>query len=167
MIADVVLALVLIVLSGIWIAEGIGLGLWIPGVSAGSGFIPAAFAALTLISSLYVIASSFKKKHASAALAAGASEKEAKSETQKKEAASSLERYKTLIPVIFCLGGIFCLQLFGLVITVALISFLWMRFVSRMELKKVLVFTVAITLFIYLVFEAWLKIPFPGDIIRL
>lgn len=154
MMADVILSLVLIALSAVWIAEGIRLGLWIPGVSAGSGFIPAAFAALTLVSSLFVIASALKKR-------------KQEPETGKEETAAWKEQWKTLIPVVFCLGGIVSLQLFGLVITVFAISFLWMYFVSRLNWKKVLLFSCAITLFIFLVFEFWLKIPFPGDIIKL
>lgn len=165
MLAELIASLILIALSILWIVEGIKLGLWIPGVSAGSGFVPAAFAALTLISSLFVIASALKKKRTSAASAADGEPDNAVSETGADR--SRFKQYKTMIPVVFCIGGIFCLQLFGLVITIAAISFLWMYFVSRMPMKKVLIFTAAITLFIYLVFEAWLKIPFPGDIIRL
>ncbi len=161
MLAEIIASLILIVLSIIWIVEGIRLGLWIPGVSAGSGFVPAAFAALTLVSSIYVIYTVIKKNKASAVLTADAEISGTDSEK------SRTELLKTLVPIAFCVGGIFCLQLFGLVITVAAISFLWMRFVSKMEMKKVLIFTVAITAFIYLVFEFWLKIPFPGDIIRL
>lgn len=161
MLAEIIASLVLIVISVIWIAEGLRLGLWIPGVSAGSGFVPAAFAALTLVSSIYVIYAAVKKHKASAVSAADAEASKADKESSK------TEEMKSLIPIGFCIGGIFCLQLFGLVITVAAISFLWMRFVSKMEMKKTLLFTIAITLFIYLVFEFWLKIPFPGDIIRL
>lgn len=39
MMADIIFSLVLIVVSIAWIFEGIQLGLWIPGVSAGSGFV--------------------------------------------------------------------------------------------------------------------------------
>lgn len=168
MMADIIFSLVLIVVSIAWIFEGIQLGLWIPGVSAGSGFVPAVFAALTLVSSLFVIYSSLKKRRAPAK-AAPAQEEEAGEE----EAAgvgvqkTGLAKLGTLVPVLFGIGGIFCLQLFGLVITVFAIAFLWLMFVSSQGLKKSLMIAVLITLFIYMVFEFWLKIPFPGDIIRL
>ena len=159
MIADIMMSLVLIVISIIWTIEGLRLGLWIPGVSAGSGFVPTVFAVLTLLASIFLIVTTLKK---------------GKTEEPKKEAAGQkvagrldLSRYGAVVPVIFCIGGIFCLQLFGLVITVFAIGFLWMRFVSKIQWKKSLFYALLITLFIYMIFEFWLKIPFPGDIIRL
>ena len=161
MIADIIMSLVLIVISIIWIIEGLRLGLWIPGVSADSGFVPTVFAVMTLLASLFLIYSALKSgKNA---------------EGQKKEIVKpqcehgkfDISRYGAVIPVIFCIGGIFCLQLFGLVITVFAIGFLWMRFVSKICWKKALLYACLITLFIYMIFEFWLKIPFPGDIIRL
>lgn len=165
MMADIIFSLVLIVVSIAWIFEGIRLGLWIPGVSAGSGFIPAVFAALTLVSSLFVIYSSFKKHRAPAAEAAPVQEREEDHNVSAEK--MGLAKLGTLVPVLFGIGGIFCLQLFGLVITVFAISFLWLMFVSSQGFKKSLLIAVLITLFIYMVFEFWLKIPFPGDIIKL
>lgn len=163
MMADIIFSLVLIVVSIAWIFEGIQLGLWIPGVSAGSGFVPAVFAALTLVSSLFVIYSSVKKRRAPADAAPAQEEEETKGGEEK----TGLAKLGTLVPVLFCIGAIVCLQLFGLVITVFAISFLWLMFVSCQGLKKSLLVAVLITLFIYMVFEFWLKIPFPGDIIKL
>lgn len=162
MMADIIFSLVLIVVSIAWIFEGIQLGLWIPGVSAGSGFVPAVFAVLTLVSSLVVIYISWKKNKVSTG-SAPAEEVQIEEDSQK----TGLAKFGTAVPVLFCVGGIVCLQLFGLVITVFAISFLWLMFVSNQGLKKSLLITAAITLFIYMVFEFWLKIPFPGDIIKL
>lgn len=159
MLADIIFSAFLIVLSIIWIGEGLRLGLWIPGVSADSGFVPTVFATLTLVTSLYVIIKALKNRNVSAAKAADAEPEEAE---EPKE-----NMVRIFIPVFFCIGAIFCLKYFGLVITVVAISFLWMYFVSKLGLKKSLIFTVAVTLFVYLVFEFWLKIPFPGEIIRL
>lgn len=163
MMADIIFSLVLIVVSVAWIFEGIQLGLWIPGVSAGSGFVPAVFAALTLVSSLFVIYSSVKKRRAAAEAAPAPEQEETGDGGQK----TGLAKFGTLVPVLFCVGAIVCLQLFGLVITVFAISFLWLMYVSSQGLKKSLLVAVLITLFIYMVFEFWLKIPFPGDIIKL
>lgn len=160
MLADIIFSAFLIVLSIIWIGEGLRLGLWIPGVSADSGFVPTVFATLTLVTSLYVIIKALRNRNVSAAKAAD-TEPEEKEEDQKENP------LRIAIPVFFCIGAIFCLDYFGLVITVVAISFLWMYFVSKLGLKKSLIFTVAVTLFVYLVFEFWLKIPFPGKIIRL
>lgn len=162
MMADIIFSLVLVVISMAWMAEGVKLGLWIPGVSAGSGFIPAVFAALTLISSLVVIYSAWKKRKAAVDTPVEVSE--AAGEGNPK---TGLAKLGTVVPVLFGVGAIVCLQLFGLVITVFAISFLWLMFVSNQGLKKSLLIGFLITLFIYLVFELWLKIPFPGDIIKL
>ena len=164
MIADLIFSLVLVVISVIWIIEGVSLGLWIPGVSAGSGFVPAVFAALTLFSSLFVIYTSWKKRGASGKEEAAAKKEETNQEGDVK---TKLAKFGIAVPILFGVGGIVCLQLFGLVITVAAISFLWLMFVSDQGLKKSVLATFLITLFIYLVFKLWLKIPFPGDIIKL
>lgn len=162
MMADIIFSLVLVVISIVWMIEGINLGFWIPGVSAGSGFIPAVFAGLTLVSSLVVIYSSLKKRKT-----VGDTPAEIQEEVVEEEPKAGLAKFGTLVPIVFCVGAIFCLQLFGLVITVFAVSFLWLMFVSNQGLKKSLLIGFLITLFIYMVFEFWLKIPFPGDIIRL
>lgn len=160
MLADIIFSVFLIVISIIWIGEGLRLGLWIPGVSAGSGLVPTAFATLTLVTSLYVIFKSLKNRNVSAA-------KPADAETVEEVEEEKENLFRIFIPVFFCIGAIFCLKYFGLVITVVLVSFLWMNYISKLGLKKSLIFTVCITLFVYLVFEFWLRIPFPGEIIRL
>lgn len=161
MIADIIMSVILIVISIIWIIEGLRQGLWIPGVSAGSGFIPTVFAVLTLLASVFLIYTTIKKNRVEGT---ADEKKETKGEQTKK---FDLSEYGAAVPVLFCVGGIFCLQLFGLVITVFAIGFLWMKFVSRISWQKSLVYACLITLFIYMIFEFWLKIPFPGDIIRL
>ena len=76
MLADIIFSAFLIVLSIIWIGEGLRLGLWIPGVSADSGFVPTVFATLTLVTSLYVIIKALKNRNVSAAKAADAEPEE-------------------------------------------------------------------------------------------
>lgn len=160
MAADIIMSIILIIISIIWIIEGLRLGLWIPGVSADSGFVPTVFAVLTLCASVFLIYTTVKKSKA-----------EGKTESKKEEIQLKkkldLSECGAAIPVVFCIGAIFCLQLFGLVITVFAVGFLWMRVVSKICWKRSLMYACFITLFIYLIFELWLKIPFPGDIIRL
>lgn len=164
--SDIIFSCVLILISGIWIAEGLRLGLWIPGVSAGSGFVPTVFAVVTLLSSIWVIVSAVRKNREDNTSADHSADADA-SAGEETEIPGKWEALKPVIPVVFAVGGLFSLQLFGLVITVFLISFLWMKFVSRLSTRNVIIFTVCITLFIYLVFEYWLRIPFPGDIINI
>jgi len=60
-----------------------------------------------------------------------------------------------------------CLKLFGLVITVFAITLSWLLIVSRTEWKKSLMISAIFTLVIYIIFELWLEVPFPGDLIKL
>lgn len=182
MISDIIFSLALIILSIIWIIKGVfELGFWIPGVSAGSGFIPTIFAALTLVSTVFLMISDLKKMKTFQSEKAdikteeqdsgeGAEAKDnqtklASAEVSKR--AAWLVRLNTYVPVVFCLIGILSLKLFGLVITVFALSLSWLHFISRTNWKKSLVVSSTITLIIYLIFELWLEIPFPGDILKL
>ena len=63
MISDIILSLALIVLSLIWAFIGIfQLGLWVPGVSADSGFIPTVFSVVTLICAVIMLVQALKKR---------------------------------------------------------------------------------------------------------
>ncbi|NLX63476.1 MAG: tripartite tricarboxylate transporter TctB family protein [Clostridiaceae bacterium] len=182
MISEIIFAGFIIVISVIWMIIGIfQLGFWDPSAAAGSGFIPTVFAAITLVSSILVIISNLKQKKTSnnnnkkddieteenaegQALPEVAENTAAGKEVSKN---SWKEKLKPIIPVAYCIFGIFCLELFGLVITTFTITFGWLLFVSRTEWKKSLMISAIFTLVIYIIFELWLEVPFPGDIIRL
>lgn len=148
MLFDTIMALVLIVLSLVWGWIGIfDLGLWIPGVSAGSGFIPTVFSAVTLICSVFLLVQSLKKPREPA-------EKPAPT-----KAAALLEKYAA-IP--FAAFGVLCLQYLGLVPMVFLVIFGWMKLLNRFSWAKSAAVAAAVTVAVYLVFDLWLQVPFPG-----
>lgn len=171
MITEIVLAAILILVSLIWMYIGIfQLGIWIPGVKASSGFVPTIFAAITLLFSVVMIISAVKairKRKGGRQLTVsedsglkGATE----DATRKAELFAKLSAY---IPVFFTFIGIIIFKFFGVVIFSFVMTFTWLMFISAKGWKKSLVISCIVTLFIYLVFELWLSIPFPGQIIRL
>jgi hypothetical protein len=180
MISEIIFSIILIVISIIWMIIGIfQLGFWNPSVSAGSGFIPTVFAAITLVSSVIVIISNLKQKKSSDNEKVDINNEEnteghAVSEVAENAAADEVsksdkwkDQLKSFIPVIFCILGMICLKLFGLVITVFAITLSWLLIVSRTEWKKSLMISAIFTLVIYIIFELWLEVPFPGDLIKL
>jgi hypothetical protein len=182
MTSDIIFSLAIILVSIIWIIKGVfELGFWNPGVSAGSGFIPTIFAAVTLVSTVLVIISDMKKRYISQNEKAdiktevqnskgGAENKEKESKLDSGDISKCvawLTHLNIYVPVLFCIAGIISLKLFGLVITVFAVLTSWLHFISRINWKKSLLVSSVITLVIYMVFEFWLGVPFPGDILKL
>ncbi len=155
MIVEIILAVVLSAISLIWMYVGIfKLGLLVPGVKASAGLIPTVFAALTLVFSIVMMINAIK------ALKNG----EKKEEISK---AVVLEKLKAFLPAVFVVVGIFVFKYFGVLITSFLLTFTWLIILSKKKWTFALIVAVCMTLFVYLVFELWLKIPFPGEIIKL
>jgi len=182
MTSDIIFSLAIIFVSIVWIIKGVfELGFWNPGVSAGSGFIPTIFATVTLISTVFIVISNLKKSKTyqykktytktegqNSEGVAGGKEKESNLDSvDASKRAAWLTHLNIYIPVLFCIAGIISLKLFGLVITVFALLLSWLRFISRINWKKSFLVSSVITLIIYIIFELWLEVPFPGDILML
>ncbi|MBR2282566.1 MAG: tripartite tricarboxylate transporter TctB family protein [Spirochaetales bacterium] len=155
MIVEIIIAAVLSVVSLIWMYVGIfKLGLIIPGVKASAGLIPTIFACLTLVFSIVMLVNAIRALRA-------------QDEKEKLSKEAVVEKMKTFLPAVFVLVGIFVFKYFGVLITTFLLTFVWLIVLSKKKWTFALIVAVCVTLFIYLVFELWLKIPFPGEIIRL
>lgn len=157
MIVEIILGAIFIVLSLVWMYVGIfQLGIWVPGVKASAGLVPTVFAALILAFSVLMVVQAVKKLRSE------------ERSTDKKDFKVQLKPLinKTL-PVIFGIVGIFVFEYFGVVIFTFVLSFLWLLLLSKKKWTFALLVSVILTLFIYLVFELWLKIPFPGLIIKI
>lgn len=158
MISDIVLSLVLIVLSVVWAWIGIfRLGLWIPGVSADSGFIPTVFSVVTLICAVVMLVQAIKKRNAGKGPAVSG-EAEASSGTKEKVLAF-VRKYSV---VLFGAFGALCLQFLGLIPMSFLLIFGWLKLMSRSAWVKSIAIAAIVTVAIYLIFDVWLQIPFPG-----
>lgn len=157
MIVEIILGAIFIILSLVWMYVGIfQLGIWVPGVKASAGLVPTVFAALILVFSVFMIVHAVKKLRT-----------EEKSD-EKKDLKTQLTVFvNSSLPVIFGIVGIFVFEYFGVVIFTFVLSFLWLLLLSKKKWTFALLVSVILTLFIYLVFELWLKIPFPGLIIKI
>lgn len=161
MIGNIILAVVLIILSTVWGWIGIfDLGLWIPGVSADSGFIPTVFSVVTLICAVIMLVQSIKKYKENKAEAKPAEQAEEKAAVDIKS--KILAFVKLYAPIFFGIFGILCLEFLGLIPMVFLIILGWMKLMNKFPWGKSIIIAVAVTVVIYLIFDMWLQIPFPG-----
>ena len=162
MLGNIILSIVLIVLSLVWCYIGIfDLGLWIPGVSADSGFIPTMFGVITLICCVILLIENLKKYKAAKANEKPAEKKEEKAETSDLKG-KILAFVKLYAPIFFGIFGILCLEYLGLIPMVFLIIFGWMKLMNNFGWTKSAIIAVLVTVVIYLIFDMWLQIPFPG-----
>ena len=169
MICEIVLAAVISIVSIIWMYLGIfEYGIWTPGVKANGGFVPTIFAALTLIFSIVMIVNAIKAyKGQKNGVSKEAKVEETEEEKKDNRKAMLFAKALPFVPVFITLVGIYVFEYFGVVIFTFLLTMFWLKFVSNKNWKTTLVIAFATTLFIYLIFELWLKIPFPGKIIRI
>ncbi len=155
MVSDLILSVILIILALVWGYIGIfQLGLWIPGVSADSGFIPTVFSVVLLICAVLSLVQTLKKLREG-----GAEGGAVENPLSNFELPAFIRKYSV---VLFCIFGILCLQYLGLVPMCFLLIFGWMILMNRFPLVRSFLIAAIVTVCIYLIFDFWLKIPFPG-----
>lgn len=161
MLSDIILSVILILLSFVWAWVGIfDLGLWIPGVSADSGFIPTIFSVITLICSVIMLVQNMKKYRQNKPQTVEKQKEKTDPPAGIKE--KILAFVKRYFPVFLGVFGILCLQYLGLVPMVFLVIFGWMKLMNGFSWVKSVAFSAAVTVVVYMIFDVWLQIPFPG-----
>ena len=156
---DIVISAVLILISAVWTGVAVfDLGLWIPGVSADSGFVPMLFGVLTLVCSIPMLLDSIKKYKARDVEAEKAA-KAAEPDTLKGKVIAFVRKY---CPAFFAIFGILCLQFLGLIPMVLLLVLGWMKLINNFSWPKSVLIAGIVTVVIFLIFDVWLQIPFPG-----
>ena len=65
-------------------------------------------------------------------------------------------------PVFFGIFGILCLQYLGLIPMVFLIILGWMKLMNKFSWIKSILVAVVVMVAIFMIFDVWLQIPFPG-----
>ena len=156
---DIVISAVLILISAVWTGVAVfDLGLWIPGVSADSGFVPMLFSVLTLVCSIPMLLDSIKKYKARDVEAEKAA-KAAEPDTLKGKVIAFVRKY---CPAFFAIFGILCLQFLGLIPMVLLLVLGWMKLINNFSWPKSVLIAGIVTVVIFLIFDMWLQIPFPG-----
>ena len=154
----IVISVLLILIAGLWMYMGIAeYGMWIPGVSADTGFIPTVFGAIVLLFSVVKLVKDIKAF------------RQARAETVEAEAKQTsfmdvLVKLKPLLPAVTAVLAILLIKFLGMVIGTFLSLFFYMKVVNNDKWVKSLWVPAVITLFFYAVFVLWLKVPFPRGI---
>lgn len=156
MLSEIILSVVLILVSTVWIGIGLfDLGMWIPGVSADSGFMPVLFGTLTLVCAVLLLIQSAKKY-------AARDKSQDRKGTFPPDKEKLLAFVKTYAPVPFTIFTILCLQYLGLVPAIFLMVLGWMKLMNHFPWGKSVLIAAIVTAAIYGIFDMWLQIPFPG-----
>ncbi|MBQ6123842.1 MAG: tripartite tricarboxylate transporter TctB family protein [Spirochaetales bacterium] len=154
----IVISVILIIISCVWMFMGINeYGMWIPGVSADTGFIPTVFGAIVLLFSVVKLVKDIKAYVASR-------QGEAAVEKSAISFKDVLVKLKPLLPAVTAILAILLIKFLGMVIGTYLALFFYMKVVNNDKWVKYLLVTAVITLFFYAVFVLWLKVPFPRGI---
>ena len=154
----IVISVILIIISCVWMFMGISeYGMWIPGVSADTGFIPTVFGAIVLLFSVVKLVKDIKAYVASR-------QGEAAVEKSAISFKDVLVKLKPLLPAVTAILAILLIKFLGMVIGTYLALFFYMKVVNNDKWVKSLWVTAVITLFFYAVFVLWLKVPFPRGI---
>ena len=154
----IVISVILIIISCVWMFMGINeYGMWIPGVSADTGFIPTVFGAIVLLFSVVKLVKDIKAYVASR-------QGEAAVEKCAISFKDVLVKLKPLLPAVTAILAILLIKFLGMVIGTYLALFFYMKVVNNDKWVKSLWVTAVITLFFYAVFVLWLKVPFPRGI---
>lgn len=154
----IVISVILIIISCVWMFMGINeYGMWIPGVSADTGFIPTVFGAIVLLFSVVKLVKDIKAYVASR-------QGEAAVEKSAISLKDVLVKLKPLLPAVTAILAILLIKFLGMVIGTYLALFFYMKVVNNDKWVKSLWVTAVITLFFYAVFVLWLKVPFPRGI---
>lgn len=154
----IIISVILIIISCVWMFMGINeYGMWIPGVSANTGFIPTVFGAIVLLFSVVKLVKDIKAYVASR-------QGEAAVEKSAVSFKDVLVKLKPLLPAVTAILAILLIKFLGMVIGTYLSLFFYMKVVNNDKWIKSLWVTAVITLFFYAVFVFWLKVPFPRGI---
>ena len=154
----IVISVLLILVSCLWMYMGIfEYGMWVPGVSADTGFIPTVFGAIVLLFSVIKLIRDIKA-YSQARQEAVATEK------GKASFLEILVKLKPLLPAAVAALAIILIKIFGMVIGTFVSLFIYMKFVNNDKWVKSLWVPAVITLFFYAVFVLWLRVPFPRGV---
>ena len=154
----IIISVILIIISCVWMFMGINeYGMWIPGVSADTGFIPTVFGAIVLLFSVVKLVKDIKAYVASR-------QGEVAVEKSAVSFKDVLVKLKPLLPAVTAILAILLIKFLGMVIGTYLSLFFYMKVVNNDKWIKSLWVTAVITLFFYAVFVFWLKVPFPRGI---
>ncbi|NLI90089.1 MAG: tripartite tricarboxylate transporter TctB family protein [Epulopiscium sp.] len=129
------------ILAGVyWIVMSFSYGLWVMN-GPGGGFMPLIGGILAVIFGIAVLIEAIK------------------------EGTSPSFDFKVLIPVGALLAVIILSKLIGLILSIAVYLFIWLKFYEKESTKLTILVTILCPLACYLIFVMWLKAPLPRGIL--
>ena len=75
--------------------------------------------------------------------------------------------WKCMIPLLIGIGVLILAQLIGLFLSLTVMLFCWLKFLSKYSWIKSLVVTVCVMAVLYGIFKAWLVVPLPQGLLGL
>lgn len=131
-----------LVIGAYWVMRGFDYGFWVR-KGPGGGFIPVIAGAVLIVSSIVVIIMNIRDKHP-----------------------VHFTR-KAFIPVLAMVGlGVGC-YIFGMIISMVLFVFLWLKLAEKRSVFESLLISVITTAILYGIFVVWLHVPMPKGMLRI
>lgn len=147
---------ILFLLSAYWFQQGIVVYKFWTRNLPGNGFIPVIFSVVLMILSASLVVIEVRKTVKA--------RKNASAEEVAPEEGPDRSWLRALVPIVYSILAIVAFRWLGVVISMFLTAFVWLFWISKIELKKSLSISLILTLIVYGIFVMWLRIPFPRGI---
>lgn len=138
-----VVAALCVLVGGFWAFKGfVTYGFWVD-KGPGGGFLPIVIGLLTVILSLVLLKRSFTKK--------------AENKTP--------VNLKIFIPIFSVLAAVFLTKILGLVLTMVIMVFIWLKFLEKYTYLHASISAMLVGIFVYGIFRLWLQVLLPTGLI--
>ena len=142
----------LLVVGLYWfITSTTSLPLW-KGMSLGGGLIPAIASGIMIVLLIFRIISRFRE-----------------SKINKEYFKESFKDFdlRAMIPIAIGIGVLIGIKLIGMILSLTIMLFCWLKFLSKYSWLKSLLITVCVMCVLYGIFRAWLVVPLPKGMLGL
>ena len=147
------------VFAGYWFQQGIMVYKFWGKNQPSSGFVPVLFAIILMVLSAVLLIKEIIIRVKKPSI------EKAETESDVDDGNKKLPSWiLPLVPAAYTLLSIGAMVLLGVIPSMFLTAFIWLKFISKIPLLKSLLISVLLTLFVYLLFVLWLRIPFPRGI---
>lgn len=158
---ELIVDVILFLIAGYWVEQGLSVYTFWAKELPGSGFIPTLFGLLVMV---LVCVSCVQHKPWRKQQVSGKTKEEQVEDKTGMLFPKCPKQVKPLIPVAYTIIGLVLILKLGVIPGVILIAFVWLYFLCGIPLKTTLPITIGASLFVYLIFVLWLRVPFPKGI---
>ena len=142
--------LILLAVSIFWLGTAVtGLTLW-KGLSIGNGLVPGAASGIMIVMLLITISKTLRAK---------------KINRQYFEDSFKAINWREMLPLLIAVGCVAGTFLIGMLLTMTVMVFCWLRFLSGYGVRRSALTTAGSMLFIYGIFKLWLQVPLPRGLL--